>query len=218
MHRALGFAAIESSTDPQPNRPWEYRESITAEPGRGTTTHRVPAIKPMCVTEKGDIDLTHRRPNSRAIVDECSASDSEACLDPSGGLGDEATSHSWPPQLRIRGQTSPARVRITDGSVSRGERERIHRELAEEAETHWARATQAGSDSGARKAPIVELAAFAKTGAESRIDRYCRASLGSGTPGSKGKSASDYKDNTAQRLHKCVGWGKAYRVSSAFVR
>jgi hypothetical protein len=89
--------------------------------------------------------------------------------------------------------------------VPRGYRERIDRELAEEAETRRAGATEAGGDSGPSEVPIVELAAFAEAGADSRIDRQCRTSLGNGSLGPECKSASNYNDNTAQCFHNRVG-------------
>jgi len=72
--------------------------------------------------------------------------------------------------------------------VNRG---RIDREVAEEAEMSWAGSSQAGSNARTSKVPIEELAAPAQTGAETRIDRYCRAALGSGAFGAEGKSAND---------------------------
>jgi hypothetical protein len=92
--------------------------------------------------------------------------------------------------------------------VTRAYRERIDRDLAEEAETRLVGATQAGSDSGPLEVPVVELAAFAETGANSRIDRNCRTSLGNGSLGPECKSACDYNDNTAKCFHNVVDWVK----------
>jgi hypothetical protein len=70
-------------------------------------------------------------------------------------------------------------------------RGRIDREVGEEAETSGAGAPHAGGNARTSKVPIEELAAPPRTGAETRIDRYCRAALGSGALWAEGKPAHD---------------------------